>query len=298
MDSDADTIETYELRVAVVCAGWTRNRWRARVPIVASRSVRESRDVNLETTGEGPDVVLLHGLPQAPRHLGGLRDALSKAYRTTIVHLPGYGGSPGWPEPVYDLSEVGDAIARALMAAQIASPVLVGVSGGSYRSFQLALDHPELSVRATAHLGPCADLPQADREAFPELGKALVRGDDLVDVAVGRFFAPDFAGAHLERCRKIASEMIAAVHPQDLAKEMRGFAKTVSLMPRLHELESPTYLRVGELDVPTPAAHSRGIAQRIPNSRLDVCAGRGHLLQVEEPTHTAEALLRFLAAID
>ena len=83
-----------------------------------------------------------------------------------------------------------------------------------------------------------------------------------------------------------------------LAKEMRGFAKTVSLMPRLHELESPTYLRVGELDVPTPAAHSRGIAQRIPNSRLDVCAGRGHLLQVEEPTHTAEALLRFLAAID
>lgn len=250
----------------------------------------------VDVLGRGPDLVLVHGLPQAPSDLDALAHALAATHRVLLVHLPGYGRSPEW-EGEYVVESVGAALAVDLRRLGVAEPLLVGFSGGAYRVLQLALDHPDLAPRGIVQLGPLAGQDEADRERFRGTADALDAGVDLTEPVRTMMFSPRFAEAHVEdTARVVRDAMLGATSPAVVATELRAIAAAPDLRPRLGELRVPMLLRVGEHDVPTPPAHARDVAGRYHAAELQVVPGVGHMLHHEDPRGTVVAVLSFDAA--
>lgn len=249
-----------------------------------------------ETQGEGRDVVVIPGSPQPAADLAGVAAILARSFRVTSIDPPGYGGSAPVAGP-YDIAAVGAELVAALGRAGVREPVLVGMSAGSYRSLQIALDHPALGVRGLALLGPLASVAPAHGDGLRELAAAFEAGADLTDAAFAQFFSPAFVAAQPARCRDIVSRMLASAPRAAIAAELRAFAAAPDLLPRLEAVRVPVYLRVGELDQATPVAYAEAIAAALPDARLDVVPGQGHLLHHEDLEGTSAALAAFLSRV-
>ena len=63
----------------------------------------------------------------------------------------------------------------------------------------------------------------------------------------------------------------------------------------LHELRQPTLVLSGDEDPLVPLANARFLARRIPNARLAVVRGGGHLFLLDQPDDAAGAITRFLS---
>ncbi len=254
----------------------------------------ESLVMHLSTAGSGPDVVLIPGTPQHPSDLEAFAEPLRVDHRVTIVHLPGYGETPPIVES-YDMEQVAAALAEALAGAGIRRPFLGGLSGGSYRALQLALDPSRLEVRGLFLMGPFAHLEPDNREALRGFGAALEAGIDLMEVGVARMFSPAWAGAHPERARAVIAEMMAAADRRGIRAELAAFADSADLRERLGAIRVPVALRVGELDLATPPASAREIAARVAGATLDVVPGAGHMIHHEDREGTLAALRALVA---
>jgi pimeloyl-ACP methyl ester carboxylesterase len=69
-----------------------------------------------------------------------------------------------------------------------------------------------------------------------------------------------------------------------------------SSLPWLHRLSQPTLVVAGEDDPSVPLRNGRILAARIPDSRLHVVTGGGHLFLLDEPESSAAAIRDFLDA--
>jgi esterase len=96
--------------------------------------------------GQGPRVVLLHGLFGQGRNFTGVAKALSDEARVTLVDLPDHGRSP-WSDEFSYLA-VADRVAGLL---DVAAPgerwTVVGHSMGGKVAMLVALRHPDLVER-------------------------------------------------------------------------------------------------------------------------------------------------------
>ncbi len=97
--------------------------------------------------GDGPPVVLLHGLAGSSRELLPTADALTDRFRVLLVDQRGHGRSTRRPADVSRDAYVGDVVAviEQLLAGQ---PVrLVGQSMGAHTAFLTAAARPDLIDR-------------------------------------------------------------------------------------------------------------------------------------------------------
>ena len=62
----------------------------------------------------------------------------------------------------------------------------------------------------------------------------------------------------------------------------------------LHELKQPTLVIAGEDDRAIPLANGRFLARRIPNARLHVVKGGGHVFVLDEPESIVDEIHAFL----
>lgn len=261
----------------------------------ASREIETSKyklcSMFIHVAGAGPDLVLLHGLPQPPEDFAPLVRVLAASHRVLVVHLPGYGRSaPRSGE--YVLSEVGAELASTLRTHHVQRPLLVGCSGGGYRALQLALDHPKLAARGVVQLGPIAGFEDADRARFAATADAVEAGVDLEDALLASMFSRAFVELEPALTRRVVRDMLHAAPHSVIAAELRAFSVAPDLRPRLSELAAPMLLRVGSEDVATPLEHARDVASRC-GAKLDVVQGAGHLLHHEDFDGTVEAVRRF-----
>lgn len=67
-----------------------------------------------------------------------------------------------------------------------------------------------------------------------------------------------------------------------------------SSLPWLHRLRMPTLVMAGDDDPIVPLVNGRILSWRIPNARLHVVRGGGHLFLLEEPETSADVITRFL----
>jgi pimeloyl-ACP methyl ester carboxylesterase len=68
--------------------------------------------------------------------------------------------------------------------------------------------------------------------------------------------------------------------------------------PLLTGVMAPTLVMVGELDEETPVQYSQYLVDHLPNARLQVIPGAGHLLNAEAPDLVNQHIERHLAAVE
>jgi poly(3-hydroxyoctanoate) depolymerase len=65
-------------------------------------------------------------------------------------------------------------------------------------------------------------------------------------------------------------------------------------LPWLHRVTAPTLIVAGDDDPSVPLGNARVLAARLPNARVHVVEGGGHLFLFDEPHSAARAIFSFL----
>lgn len=94
--------------------------------------------------GEGPVVILIHGIASSAATFKNVVPTLSKRYRCIAIDLLGFGESPTPVGATYTIEEHVAAIHATIRSLRLGAPfVLVGHSLGSLLSARYAAQHPE-----------------------------------------------------------------------------------------------------------------------------------------------------------
>lgn len=258
---------------------------------VTSAASQAARALHIETRGEGPEVVLVHGWGLHGGVWTDVLDTLAARLRVSVVDLPGHGFSSD--DIRFDLPGVAAALAEALPGARY----WIGWSLGATLCLQVALDRPQ-QVRGLGLLAATPRFAGADDWAWGVAPEVLQRfSQDLErepDSVLMRFLALQVQGAQraqgaLKTLRARWSQRPAA-RPQGLRCGL-AILRDTDLRSRLGEVRAPALVVAGERDRLVPPQASAQLAQALRHARLETVAGAGHAPFVAQPQQVARLLL-------
>ena len=239
--------------------------------------------------------MLIHGLPSPGSGLHSLASALSAERRVFVPDLPGYGPSAPLPAP-YTFEAAQNALEAVLTRDGVREIDVIGFSGGAYRAFHWALRPRELCVRRIVSIGGLAGLDPDVAAGYASLADVLDSDAHLApleELMEQRMLSPSFAAANPDAVREVRSWLHAAPR-HVIAAELRAMSRAIDFRPELRSLAGPVLARVGALDGAAPVAWSQAIAENAPHASLQVVAGCGHSLLIEDEAATIAAVTEFL----
>jgi pimeloyl-ACP methyl ester carboxylesterase len=259
--------------------------------------------------GDGPPVVLVHGMVNASRHWAAVAERLAERHLVIAPDLIGHGDS-ATPRGDYSLGAHAAVIRDLLSALGIERATMVGHSLGGGVAMVYFWQFPERVERlALVSSGGLGD------EVSPLLRSAALPGASaLISLATHRFVTGnlDRAGVALrERGSWIGAQLQAvarALRPLESAGQREAFVQTlravidrhgqrVSATDRLYLLhDMPTLIAWGERDRTIPVEHGIAAHRAIPGSRFVTIPGAAHFPHIERPDELAAALEDFIAA--
>lgn len=238
----------------------------------------ESSGIELagETVGEGPPIVLLHGLTATRRYVVHGSNALPRrGYQLITYDARGHGESD--PAPAgggYAYGELTGDLGRVLGDRSGQTPVLGGHSMGCHTAAAYALDHPG-EIAGLVAIGP-------NQLGLPVPGEALAHWDRLADglerSGVEGFmdaYEADLSpeGAWRETLVRITRERIERHrHPEAVAKALREVPRSNPFdgIAELESLDIPALVVAShdDTDPEHPYSVAEAWAEALPNARL------------------------------
>ncbi len=207
------------------------------------------------------------------------------------LDLPGHGLSAG--PPLASLEELGAWVIGALDALEVEKASLVGHSMGAIVTLEAAAQAPE-KVTALALLGCAAAFP-----IDPTLLEAAKAQDALAfelmsswghdrRVQMGGHQTPGLwmMGGSLRLLQRGA--------PGTLYADLRALNDYAGGTRTAERVRCPTILIRGENDVMTTRAAEKELALKIEHAKTVIVPCSGHLMMVERPDQTLDALRDFL----
>jgi 3-oxoadipate enol-lactonase len=246
-----------------------------------------------DEAGRGPAIVLLHaGIADRTMWSEHLEPLAQSGYRAVAMDLSGFGEAgvaSGEQAPWIDVLATMDAL-------EIHEALLVGNSFGGAVALRTAVVAPE-RVSAMALISA----PAPGLDASPELEaawaaeeRALERGD--VDAAVAAvvetWTLPDAPQVLRERVAEMQRRSYEQqADTQDVTQAVDPLEEDPDALTRL---DIPTLVVAGDRDKLEFREGAEVLATTLPNSRLEVIEGAGHLAPLETPEAFRELLLEFL----
>ncbi|MGW5083238.1 alpha/beta fold hydrolase [Micromonospora echinospora] len=275
------------------------------LPPADERTV-DGRRVRCRISGDGPPVVLLHGIGRTLDDFAALHTALARDHLVLAVDLPGHGGSAPLDGP-HTLPALAGAVARFLDVAGVTGPAhLVGNSLGGAVAMRLAVDAPgraaSLALLNSAGFG--REVTVALRLlAIRPLAPLLLRPHPRIVRRSERaiFYDPSYVtDERIAAALAVAGQPHAARVMLELVRDLgtwRGVRPRwrAELLDAVAALDLPTLLVWGDRDLILPAAHLAYARSRLPHARSHLFRDTGHMPQIER-TAEVEALLRELWA--
>ncbi len=249
----------------------------------------------VEEHGEGDPLLLIEGLGQSMWAWCEQVPAFARHYRTIAFDTRGTGRSRV-PEEPYGIDELAQDAADVLDGRQAR---VVGLSMGGYVALTLALAHPGL-VRSLVLVGTGAGGP--DRVPRPqEVRDAYAAAIGLPFDEYGRRTMPlTFSPGWTERNPERFEEILAArlEHPtseETLDAHLQACYGFYGRRCEVERIDASALVLHGDADVIIPVENGRLLASRLPNARYVELPGRGHNVQLEDPTTVNRLVLEFLA---
>lgn len=253
----------------------------------------------METQGQGPELVLLHGWGLHGGVWDTLLPRLTPKLRVTRIDLPGHGRSRELPMPP-SLTE----LTLQTMASVPPGAVVLGWSLGGLVALEAALRMPQrmrglilanstprfITADDWPHAMPpeqlqqfAQDLAQDYRESLQNFLSLQVRGDESARMAL----------------RQLRDALFAHGEP-DTGSLATGLAilKDSDLRPRLKDVSVPTLVLAGGYDRLTPAGASEHLAEHIPGARLEVFPKSAHAPFISHAEAFVDAVLAFMSDLD
>jgi pimeloyl-ACP methyl ester carboxylesterase len=280
-----------------------------RPPLLRVRGVPVGRHrVSTLTMGDGPDVLLIHGLGGTRASLFEIAAMLSDRYRVHLPDLPGFGSSSKPATGSYNSSWFASIMLGLMDELEIERAHFVGNSMGGRIAIETALNAPD-RVRSLGLLCPAVAwvkrgfhpivrllrpefgfLPHAfSRKMVAAQFWGMLYDHDVLDPAIGDLMVDEFRRIYHSAPARYAFLSCARNIYLDRPFGRGGF------YPRLAELETPSLFIWGSHDPLVPPGFERHVREWLPSAeqvRLEQC---GHLPQVEHPERTHKLLTKLFS---
>ncbi|SFQ34005.1 alpha/beta fold hydrolase [Salibacterium halotolerans] len=222
--------------------------------------------VGYHVSGEGADVVLLHGWGAERNAFAPVHQSLEKHFRVWSLDFPGFGESGDPPEP-WDVSDYTGMLGTFLEAMGIDRPILVGHSFGGRVSIKYAARNPAHKVILVDSAGI----------------KPKRKWQYYVKVYTYKAFKNILNLPVLNRYKETILTRVKGKLGSTDYKNVSGtmqqtFVQVVNedLRHHLPDIQAPTLLVWGENDEATPVADARLMEDMIPDAGLVVLENAGH----------------------
>ena len=246
-----------------------------------------------------PPLVLLHAFPL---HLGMWDEqvvALSSGRRMILPDLPGFGGTDPLPDPgATTIDGFADLVAGLMASLGIGPAAVAGLSMGGYVALSLLRRHPEtVAALVLADTRAAADTPEVvERRNAQQQQVTEVGTDALVDAMVGNLLSDDTRTNRPDVVER-ARALMHGCSPAGVIGALEAMKNRADSVSMLGTIDVPVLVVVGEHDGPSPPEVAASIADAIPDARLEVLPGAGHLSNLESPEAFNQVLESFLARI-
>ncbi len=239
-----------------------------------------------EVAGDGPVVVLIHGLGGSSNTFQPLMPSLH-GFRAIRPDLPGAGRSDMRPG-LAGLKGLAAAVSEMLRAQAITAAHFVGHSMGTVICQELAVSQADLVTSMTL-FGPILEPPPAARQALQARAEeARKNGMAGIADAVSNV---SLSATTKERNSAVVAFVRESLMRQDPAGYARHCEALADMRPPDHSaISCPTRLVTGAEDVVAPPQMGEQLAQRIAGSELHVLPNCGHWTMMEMPSEAAEHL--------
>ncbi|WP_371668155.1 alpha/beta fold hydrolase [Streptomyces sp. NBC_00289] len=239
--------------------------------------------------GEGPVLVLIHGIGDSSATWAELIPDLARTHTVIAPDLLGHGAS-GKPRADYSVAAYANGVRDLLTTLGIESATLVGHSLGGGVAMQFAYQFPERTERLIL-----VSAGGVGREVNPVLRLVSLPGAHLMLSALrlpGMRLQVGLAVRLLKfldtDLGQDAPELLTLVDALPDETSRNAFIRTlravvdwrgqvVTMLDRCYLTEGmPTMLLWGDRDSVVPVRHAYGASEAMPGSRLEIFEGAGH----------------------
>jgi pimeloyl-ACP methyl ester carboxylesterase len=244
-----------------------------------------------QRVGEGAPIVFVHGAAEDGRvwqpQLAGLADE----FTVVAWDEPGAGGSSDVPAD-FGLADYADCLAALIETLALGPAHVAGFSWGGTVVLEVYRRRPELVatlILIDTYAGWKGSLPQEEVSARMEGARQMLS-------ATAEEFDPTlpglFSGDPPARFVSLLEEIAADVRTESMSTQLTAMveADQRDLLPRI---AAPTLLIWGERDARSPLTVARQFEEAIPDAKLVIIPGAGHVSQLERPDQVNEAVREF-----
>jgi pimeloyl-ACP methyl ester carboxylesterase len=281
-----------------------------RPPLLSIRDVAVGREhLSTLTVGEGPDVIMIHGLGATRVSLLTCAAELGRDYRVHAVDLPGFGASSKPARGRYDAAWFAEMLFGLMDALAIDRAHLIGNSMGGRIAIEMGLSAPH-RISSLGLLSPAVAWIKRDYHHFvrllrPEFGFLPHRfSRRRVSGTVWGIFN-DLDAVDPELCELLIDEFLRIYGSAGARHAFLASARNIYLdrpfgdggfYPRLAGLQAPALFVWGSHDPLVPPSFAKHVSQWLPSASQVTLDGCGHVPQVERPVQTLELLRQLLAS--
>ena len=257
------------------------------------------RDSAPQAGPERPVVLMLHGFGGSLHTWEAWATGLAATHRVIRIDLPGAGLTGADPSGDYS-DERGIALLSALLTQRgVARATVLGHSMGGRLAWRYAAAEPARVDRLVLVAPDGFASPGFEYGKAPDVGLVAKAMQFALPKAVLRW---SLAPAYANPDAVMTDELVTRYHALMLAPGVRpaiiARMQQLNLLPPpplLRTIQAPTLLLWGEADRMIPVANAQDYLRDLPQARLVVLPGVGHVPQEENPSAGLAAVQAFLA---
>jgi 3-oxoadipate enol-lactonase len=246
-------------------------------------------DGNLD--GSAPWLTLSHSLACDSSMWDPQIDLLSRSFKVLRFDTRGHGRSSAPPAP-YTLDQMAQDVYELLKTLGITQTHWMGLSMGGMIAQTIALNYPRL----------VASMVLADSTSKRADNAAILWGERikiarangmqaLVDSTLSRWFTESYRQGHPDSMARIG-QGIASTPLEGYCGSCAAIAE-IDYLDRLHEINIPALVIVGDQDHGTPQYMSELMAAHLPQADLVVLKDAAHISNIEQTDAFNQALVAF-----
>lgn len=250
--------------------------------------------LNYHRTGQGPALIILHGLFGTWENWGAQIKMLAEQYDVIAADLRNHGASPHSDELSYHL--MAEDVIELMDKQQLDKVLLLGHSMGGKVAMQLAMDHPaRVRKLIVADIAP-VNYGRHHDDVFQGLFNVELEG------LKSRSAADKQLAEHVEipGVRAFLLKNLQRDKDGNFGWKMNLEAlhreyHEISAAPQQGRYEGPTlFIKGGDSDYLKPE-YAEAIQSRFPDASFKIIEGTGHWLHAEKPAAFNRIVERFLS---
>lgn len=235
--------------------------------------------------GQGPELILVHGIGSSAEAWRESMMILAKSYRVIVPDLPGYGKSDK-PKASYSVEYYAKVLNDFITSLGLKKAAIAGNSLGGWIALLFALDHPE----KVSHLVLVASAG-LKRDTLPAINLNPSTKEEQKALLFGLFADP---GMVTDRMLAEQWEYRKAVRAT-VQSTLESFKTHAPFLDeRVKSLKMPTLIIWGRQDRIIPLEFGERFHKAIRGSKLVVLDNTGHMPQLERPKEFARAVKGFV----